>query len=50
MSGRQQQAAPMAQRLSEAQRRANRRLGWILASVALVFGLGFMAQFIGFGR
>jgi hypothetical protein len=33
----------MAQ-LSDAQRRANRRLGWILASVALVFALGFIAK------
>jgi hypothetical protein len=31
-------------RLSDAQRRANRRLGWILASVALVFALGFVAK------
>ncbi|WP_374675910.1 cytochrome oxidase small assembly protein [Ideonella sp.] len=33
----------MAQ-LHDAQRRANRRLGWILASVALVFALGFIAK------
>ena len=34
----------------EQQRKANRRLGLILASVALVFGLGFMAKIILFGR
>jgi len=28
----------------EQQQRANRRLAWILASVALVFALGFMAK------
>jgi hypothetical protein len=26
------------------QQRANRRLGWILASVAVVFALGFFAK------
>jgi hypothetical protein len=34
----------------DSQRRSNRRLGWILASVALVFGLGFMAKIVFFGR
>jgi hypothetical protein len=29
---------------SEQQRRANRRLAWVLASVALVFSLGFVAK------
>jgi hypothetical protein len=36
--------------LSDEQRRANRRLGWILASVALVFALGFMAKMVFMGR
>ena len=35
--------------LSEQQRKANRRLGLILASVALVFALGFMAKMAYFG-
>ena len=30
--------------LSEQQRRANRRLAWVLASVAAAFGLGFAAK------
>lgn len=30
----------------EERRKSNRRLGLILASVALVFGLGFMAKMI----
>jgi CHASE3 domain sensor protein len=30
--------------LSEEQQRANRRLAWILATVAIVFGLGFVAK------
>jgi len=30
--------------LSEAQRKANARLGWILATVALVFGVGFVVK------
>jgi hypothetical protein len=30
--------------LSDAQRKANRRLGLILASVALAFALGFIAK------
>ena len=34
----------------ERQRKSNRRLGLILASVALMFGLGFMAKIILFGR
>ncbi len=29
---------------NEEQARRNRRLGWILFSVALVFGLGFVAK------
>ena len=35
--------------LNEQQRKANRRLGLILASVALVFALGFMAKMAYFG-
>ncbi len=31
---------------SEEQKRSNRRLGWILATVALVFFLGFMARLV----
>jgi hypothetical protein len=34
---------------SEEQRRANRRLGLILASVAAAFALGFMAKMVLFG-
>ncbi|MEN9416558.1 MAG: hypothetical protein RI988_178 [Pseudomonadota bacterium] len=36
--------------LSDEQRRANRRLGWILASVAVVFALGFMAKIAFMGQ
>jgi hypothetical protein len=36
-------------RLSDEQRRANRRLGLILASVAAAFALGFMAKMVLFG-
>jgi len=32
--------------LTEQQRRANLRLALILATVALVFGLGFVARFV----
>ena len=32
------------------QRKANARLGWILASVALVFGVGFIVKMIWLGR
>jgi hypothetical protein len=35
--------------LSEQQRKANRRLGLILASVAAAFALGFMAKLVLFG-
>jgi hypothetical protein len=31
---------------SEKQRRSNRRLGLILASIALVFALGFVAKMV----
>lgn len=31
---------------NEEQVRRNRRLGWILFSVALVFGLGFVAKIV----
>ena len=36
--------------LSEQQRKANRRLGLILASVALVFALGFVVKMTWLGR
>ena len=32
------------------QRKANARLGWILASMALVFALGFVVKIIWLGR
>ena len=35
---------------TEQQRRANRKLGWILASVALIFALGFVAKIAVLGR
>ena len=35
--------------LTEQQRKANRKLGLILASVALAFGVGFMVKMIWFG-
>jgi hypothetical protein len=35
---------------TDEQKRQNRRLGWTLASVALVFGLGFIAKIVFFGR
>ncbi len=31
---------------TDEQKRANRRLGWILASVALAFALGFAAKMV----
>jgi hypothetical protein len=37
-------------RLTPEQQRANRRLAWILASVALVLGVGFVAKVVLFGR
>lgn len=37
-------------RSTEEQRKANRRLAWTLASAALVFGLGFVAKVVLFGR
>ncbi len=36
--------------VSETQRRANRRLAWVLASVAIVFFLGFMTKMVLLGR
>jgi hypothetical protein len=36
--------------LTDEQRKANRRLGLILGSVALAFALGFIAKFVLFGR
>jgi hypothetical protein len=38
-----------AMALSEEQRKSNRRLGLILLSVALAFGLGFVAKMVLFG-
>jgi hypothetical protein len=35
---------------TEQQRKANVRLGLILASIALLFGVGFMVKMIFFGR
>ena len=35
---------------SDAQRKANRRLAWVLASVAIVFFLGFMTKMVLLGR
>ena len=32
------------------QDKSNRRLGWILATIALVFFLGFMARMVLLGR
>ncbi len=34
---------------SNEQKKQNRRLGWILASVALVFFAGFVAKMVMFG-
>jgi len=31
---------------TEEQKKANRRLGWILVSIALAFGLGFVAKLL----
>ena len=36
--------------MNEQQRKANARLAWILASVALIFGLGFVAKILLLGR
>ena len=35
---------------SDEQRRANRRMAWGLALAALLFGLGFVAKVVLFGR
>jgi len=35
--------------LTEEQRKSNRRLGLILLSVALAFGIGFVAKMVLFG-
>ena len=40
----------MMARLTPEQQRANRRLAWILVSMALVFGIGFAAKVVLFGR
>jgi hypothetical protein len=34
----------------ESQRKANRRLAWVLASVAIVFFLGFVTKMVLLGR
>ena len=36
--------------LGEQQRKANRRLGLILASVAVIFLIGFLTKIVAFGR
>ena len=36
--------------LSEKQRKANRRLGLILASMAVIFLIGFVTKIVVFGR
>ena len=36
--------------LNEQQRKANLRLGLILASVAVIFAIGFVSKIIFFGR
>ncbi|MEY3285797.1 MAG: hypothetical protein RL500_527 [Pseudomonadota bacterium] len=36
--------------LSDDQKRANRRLGWILATVALAFAIGFALKITLLGR
>ncbi len=36
--------------LNEQQRKANLRLGLILASVAVIFAIGFVAKIVFFGR
>ena len=43
------QAVAMAN-VSESRRKANRRLAWVLASVAIVFFLGFMTKMVLLGR
>ena len=34
---------------ADAQRKANVKLAWILAAIALVFGVGFVARVVLFG-
>ena len=34
---------------TEQQRKANRRLGWMLAALALAFGAGFVVKIVLFG-
>jgi hypothetical protein len=36
--------------IGDPRRKANRRLGWVLASVALVFFVGFVTKVVLFGR
>jgi hypothetical protein len=36
--------------IDDAQRKANVRTAWILAAIALVFGVGFVARIVLFGR
>jgi len=40
----------LTMRDAQQQRKSNLKLGLVLASVALVFGLGFVAKIILFGR
>jgi hypothetical protein len=39
----------MAMALTEQQRKANRRLGWMLAALALTFGAVFVVKIVVFG-
>jgi hypothetical protein len=39
-----------AHELPQARRKANLKLAWVLASVALVFFVGFVAKVVLFGR
>ena len=41
---------PGNQATADSRRRANSRLAWILASVALVFALGFVAKIVLFAH
>lgn len=34
---------------SDAQRKANQRMGWALAGLAVLFGAGFVARIVVFG-
>ena len=41
---------PAMSGVPESQRKANRRLAWVLASVALVFFIGFMTKMVLLGK